>query len=75
VKTTSKKPQSKPAAKKAVRTPQPLNPWASDSHLIDGIAARVEELAAELKAANRKLDYVVARLRSGHDREAEEFEN
>jgi hypothetical protein len=71
----SKKAKSKPAAKKkAVRKPQLLAP-ESDHQLIAGIAARVEELAAELKAANRKLNYVVGRLGSGDDRKAEEFEN
>jgi len=49
--TNHKKPRSKPApAKKAVRNPQPLA-LGPDPRLIDGIAARVEELAAELAQA------------------------
>jgi hypothetical protein len=69
-----KKPlQSKPAAKKkaaskAVRNPQLLAPglaaslpnWVMfDSQLIDGIAARVEELAAQLKRVDQKLDVLL----------------
>jgi hypothetical protein len=53
----SKKPKSKPAAKKkAAAAPHP------DRQLIVGIAAGIDELARELKAVNRKLDYCVGRL-------------
>jgi hypothetical protein len=54
----SKPPTKKKPAIKTVRKPQLLAP-EFDSRLIDGIAACVEELAAELKRANKKLDYVV----------------
>jgi len=65
-----KKPlKSKPAAKKkAVRKPHPL---ARDSRsrlpegyldqLIVGIAAHVDEIAADLKAIHQKLDYLLVR--------------
>lgn len=66
--TTGKKPRSKPAAKKKAAATKASRPSRGhdalphhESALIDGIAARVEELQAELKAANQKLDYLVGR--------------
>jgi hypothetical protein len=72
VKTTGKKPQSTPAAKKkAVRILAPLTP-DPDSRLIHLIAARVAQLAADLKAANKKLDYCVAMLDDRLDQQKQE---
>jgi hypothetical protein len=72
--TLPKKPKSKPAAKKvaakAVAKPQSLT--GLDRRLIDDMAERVDELVSELKAANKKLDFVVSRLGGGN---GEEFEN